>query len=77
LEEKLKQAEERLNAQDAEIEMLKKFIAFLPNTCKKANKFFVINEFINNDQTRRFRKSKSKFKKIGYRQITQKHLINQ
>ena len=126
LEEKLKQAEERLNAQDAEIEMLKKFTAFLPNTCKKANKFAVINEFINNDsylnltrtqlvkllcsyltvsvsgfykylktnkvrttkkiedemivefifneQTRRFRKSKSKFKKIGYRQMTM--LIN-
>ncbi len=122
LEEKLRQAEERLKAQDAEIEMLKKFTAFLPSTSMKANKFAVIENFINNDsyldlnrtqlikllcsylcvsvsgfykytkndkvqttkkledalieeyifnqQNRQFRKSKSKFKKIGYRQMT-------
>ncbi len=122
LEEKLRQAEERLKAQDAEIEMLKKFTAFLPSTSMKANKFAGIEDFINNDsylnlnrtqlikllcsylsvsvsgfykyiknqniqttkklenalieeyifnqQNRQFRKSKSKFKKIGYRQMT-------
>lgn len=122
LEEKLRQAEERLKAQDAEIEMLKKFTAFLPSTSMKANKFAVIENFMNNDsyldlnrtqlikilcsylcvsvsgfykytkndkiqttkkledalieeyifnqQNRQFRKSKSKFKKIGYRQMT-------
>ncbi len=122
VEEKLRQAEERIKAQDAEIEMLKKFTAFLPSTSKKANKFAVINSFINNDtylnltkselirllcsylsvsvsgyykymqsssthtvkkcedtiiqeyiyeqQNRQFRKSKSKFKRIGYRQMT-------
>ncbi len=122
LEEKLRQAEERLQAQEAEIEMLKKFTAFLPSTSMKANKFAVIEDFINNDsylnltrtqlikllcsylcvsvsgfykytknnivhtpkkcedalikeyifyqQNRQFRKSKSKLKKIGYRQMT-------
>ena len=122
LEEKLRQAEERLKAQDAEIDMLKKFIAFLPSTSKKANRFAMIQEFINYDsylnlnstelikllcsylgvsvsgfykykkvnetstikkqqdeqildyiikqQNRNFRKGKSKFKKIGYRQMT-------
>lgn len=126
VEEKLRQAEERLRAQDAEIEMLKKFTAFLPSTSMKANKFSVIRDFINSDsylnltrtqlirllcsylcvsvsgfykyiknnevqktkniedtlieeyilnqQNRQFRKSKSKFKKIGYRQMTM--LIN-
>ncbi len=122
LEERLRQAEERLKAQDAEIEMLKKFTAFLPSTSTKANKFAVIDDFIHNEsylnlnrtqlikllcshlsvsvsgfykytknsnvqtikqredtlieeyilnqQNRQFRKSKSKYKKIGYRQMT-------
>ncbi len=122
LEEKLKQAEERLKVQDAEIELLKKFTAFLTSTSKKANKFNVIEDFINNDtylnltkteiikllcsylnvsvsgyykfkkskivttrkriedahilefisnqQNRHFRIGKTKFKKIGYRQMT-------
>ncbi len=49
LEDKLKQAEKRLKEQEAEIEMLKKLTAFLPNTSMKVNKFAVIDDFISND----------------------------
>lgn len=124
---KSKMKDEYIAHLEAENEMLKKFMPFLPKNCKKGTKFEVISkfvekytfpglnktntiaslceymaisvsgyykyksnrnnntqkkiqdtlieEFITIEQNRKFRKSRSKFKKIGYRLMT--NILNQ